>query len=213
MAVQTYWRQCILWMRCKREIEAINTKNRRIAWNLFLEFFRLGSFTYGGGWSLVAQMQQLYVERKKLISDEELLDLVSVGKSLPGMMITNVGMLFGYRICGITGSIACVAGMCIPPFLILALICGFYGAFRDSYWISAAMMGMQAAVVPIIAHAAKNLLNGSLRYPMCVVLVIFSTLAYSLAEVNPVWLILFGAVAGIGICSWYEGKEAENGNS
>lgn len=70
---------------------------------LFFDFLKLGLFTYGGGWSLIAQMQQKYVTDKKLLTSEELLDMVSVGKSIPGMMITNVAMLFGYRTAGLAG--------------------------------------------------------------------------------------------------------------
>ena len=59
---------------------------------LFWEFFQFGCFTFGGGWSIVAQMQRLYVEKRKTITGEELLDITSVGRSLPGTMIGNVAM-------------------------------------------------------------------------------------------------------------------------
>ena len=72
-------------------------------WILLLEFMRFGCFTFGGGWSIIAQMQQLYVEKEKVITSEELLDLTSVAKSLPGAMIANVAMLYGYRAAGLAG--------------------------------------------------------------------------------------------------------------
>jgi chromate transporter len=112
-------------------------------------------FTFGGGWSIIAQMQQLYVERKKTITSEELLDLISVAKSVPGTMIANVGMLYGYRVHGLLGGLVCLVGMCLPPMLVMLVVSAFYSAFRDNYWVNAAMMGMPAAVVPIIASAAK----------------------------------------------------------
>ena len=68
---------------------------------LLLEFIRFGCFTFGGGWSIIAQMRQLYVEKKHVITDEELLDLTSIAKSLPGSMIANVAMLYGYRAGGL----------------------------------------------------------------------------------------------------------------
>ena len=71
---------------------------------LYLYFFKIGWFTFGGGWSIVAQMQTDFVERDKQIEAHELLDIVSVGRSLPGTMIGNVAYLFGYHMCGVPGA-------------------------------------------------------------------------------------------------------------
>ena len=173
---------------------------------LFFDFFKLGSFTYGGGWSLVAQMQQKHVTEKKLLTSEELLDMVSVGKSIPGMMITNVAMLFGYRTAGFAGGVVCVIGMCLPPLVILMLISLFYTAFRENYWVNAVMMGMQAAVVPIIASAVRGLAKGSNTYPPCVVVVFLSTALYLFADIDPVFLVLMGGIMGLLISSYYESR-------
>lgn len=173
---------------------------------LFFDFLKLGLFTYGGGWSLIAQMQQKYVADKKQLTSEELLDMVSVGKSIPGMMITNVAMLFGYRSAGLAGGIVCVIGMCLPPLLILMFISLFYTAFRDNYWINAAMMGMQAAVVPVIANAARGLAKGSVTCPPCLMVVVLSTTLYLFADINPVFLVLMGGIMGLLISSYYESR-------
>ena len=171
---------------------------------LFFDFLKLGLFTYGGGWSLIAQMQQKYVEANRQLTSEELLDMVSVGKSIPGVMITNVAMLFGYRAAGLAGGIVCVLGMCLPPLIILIFISLFYTAFRENYWVNAAMMGMQAAVVPIIANAARGLVKGSVTYPPCVIVVLLSTALYLFADINPVFLVLMGGIMGLLISSYYE---------
>ena len=74
--------------------------------DLFKVFFKFGCFTFGGGWSIVAQIQKEYVEKKHWITDEELLDFTSVGRSLPGLMIGNTSVLFGYHAAGIPGAMA-----------------------------------------------------------------------------------------------------------
>lgn len=170
---------------------------------------RYGLFTFGGGWSIIAQMQQLYVEKKKIITSEDLLDLVSVAKSIPGTMIANVAMLYGYRAAGLAGGFVCVLGMCLPPMVVLIVISYFYAAFRDNYWVNAAMLGMQAAVVPIIANAAVNLIKGSVKYPPCVIVVAVSVALYLFVELNPVFLVVMGIFAGLAIGSWYERKEVQ----
>lgn len=149
-------------------------------------------------------MQQKYVADDQQLTSEELLDMVSVGKSIPGMMITNVAILFGYRSAGLAGGIVCVIGMCLPPLVILVFLSLFYNAFRENYWVNAAMMGMQAAVVPIIANAARALAKGSVTYPPCVVVVLLSTTLYLLADINPVFLVLMGGIMGLLISSYYE---------
>ena len=151
-------------------------------------------------------MQQLYVEKKRTISSEDLLDLVSVAKSIPGTMIANVAMLYGYRVQGLLGGLVCMIGMCMPPMLILMIISFFYNSFRNNYWVNAAMMGMQAAVVPIIANAAKNLIKGSAKYPPCVLVIIVSLALYLFTEIHPALLVVMGVCSGLLIGGYYERK-------
>ena len=174
---------------------------------LFLEFAKFGCFTFGGGWSIIAQMQQLYVEKRKEITSQELLDLTSVAKSLPGTMIGNVAMLYGYRVGGLWGGLAAVFGMILPPLAVIVAISYFYAAFRANLWVSAAMEGMQAAVVPIIFSAAINLVKGSMPYPPCVLLLLISVAAYLFTDLNPILLVILGVVLGLVIGSYYERRK------
>ena len=183
------------------------TSNNRNPLQLFLEFAKFGCFTFGGGWSIIAQMQQLYVEKRKEITSQELLDLTSVAKSLPGTMISNVAMLYGYRVGGLPGGFAAVFGMILPPLVVIVVISYFYAAFRTNPWVNAAMEGMQAAVVPIIFSAAINLVKGSMPYPPCVLLLLISVAAYLFTGISPILLVLLGVVLGLIIGSWYERRE------
>lgn len=190
--------------------EAIHTKRTKELLTLLLEFMRFGLFTFGGGWSIIAQMRQLYVEKKQVITDEELLDLTSVAKSLPGTMIANVAMLYGCRAGGLAGGFLSTLGMTVPPMGIMILISFGYNAFRSNYWIMAAMEGMQAAVVPIIASAAVGLAKGSVKYPPCVLVAAVSFVLYVCFECNAVFLVLMGVASGFLISGYYERKEAES---
>lgn len=164
---------------------------------LLFEFFRFGAFTFGGGWSIVAQMNELYVDKKKVITAEELVDIVSVAKSLPGTMVGNVAMLYGYRAGGLLGGLLAVMGMCMPPMMILIAISFGYDAFRDNYWVSAGMQGVQAAVVPIIAAAAMGLVKGSIKNWFSVVVQAAAVILYLVFNVTVVWLVIFGLVCGL----------------
>lgn len=182
------------------------SKGKQIA-SLFWDFIKLGFFTFGGGWSIVAQMQKMYVEKKHTITEEELLDLTSVARSLPGTMISNVGMLYGYRCMGVLGGFACVIGLTIPAMSMLSVIALFYTAFIDNPWIAAAMNGVRAAVVPIILSAAIGMVKGAFKYAPCVVVMLLTLLLYLLFDMNCVYLVLIGAVSGIVISEFYERRQ------
>ncbi len=181
----------------------------KVILNLLLDFTRFGCFTFGGGWSIIAQMQQKYVETEHTITTEEVMDLTSVAKSLPGTMIANVAMLYGYRVAGLAGGLAAVLGMCLPPMVVLITISFFYNTFRSNYWVSAVMSGMQAAVVPIIASAAINLAKGSIKYPPCLIVTALCCCLYLFTEVNAVVLVVIGIFSGFAIGGYYERKEAQ----
>ena len=191
-------------------VEGDFTNNKRNPIHLFLEFARFGCFTFGGGWSIIAQMQQYYVDKRKEITPQELLDLASVAKSLPGTMIGNVAMLYGYRVGGLAGGFAAVCGMILPPFAVIVVISFFYAAFRANAWVNAAMAGMQAAVVPIIFSAAINLVKGSMPYPPCVLLMILAAAAYLFTDINPILMVLLGVVLGLVIGSYYERRSSHD---
>ena len=89
---------------------------------ILLFFCKIGCFTFGGGWSIVAQMQQEFVEKRGWITEEELLDFTSVARSLPGIMIANTSLIFGYHMAGVPGALAAVVGITIPSVVIIALV-------------------------------------------------------------------------------------------
>ncbi len=177
-------------------------------WTLLKEFIRFGTFTFGGGWGIIAQMQRCYVEEKQLITAEELLDTISVAKSLPGVMICNVAMLFGHRVAGALGGLAAVLGMTMPPMAVMIVISLFYKAFRENPWVIAAMSGAQAAVVPVILVAAANMIKGSLQNKLCVLVTALCAVLYYFFQVSAIVLVLIGMVCGLLISEYETRKEA-----
>ena len=174
--------------------------------DLFLTFLKLGCFTFGGGMSIVAQMQRIYVEDQKIITDGELLDLTSVARSMPGLMVGNVAMLFGYRCAGVLGGAVCVIGMVLPPLFIVSLITVFYTTFRDNRWIDAAMTGVRAGVVPIVVAAAIKMAKGAFRFPPCILVTVLMLVLYLAFNVSTIMLVLLGGICGLVISEFYERK-------
>lgn len=166
-------------------------------WEVFCYFFHISWFTFGGGWSIVAQMQKDFVDEKQEMTAEELLDIVSVGRSLPGTMIGNVAYLFGYRQAGVLGGVMAVVGMVLPPMLILSVLTYCYVVFKDNVWVAKMLTGVRAAVVPIILSAALKLRQGAFPEKICYVLCVGGCILNAVFGVNCVLVILLGVAAGL----------------
>lgn len=159
---------------------------------LFCFFFKIGCFTFGGGWSILAQMEQEFVEKRKMISKEELMDLVTVGRSIPGIMITNISMLFGYQVGGVIGGVCTVIGISCPAILILTLVTIFYDKLKSSYWCYSALKGIQAAVIPIVGSAAISLGKDILADKKGKIIFVISFLLCLFTGVSNIAMILIG---------------------
>lgn len=123
----------------------------------FLLLFKIGLFTFGGGWSIVAQLQREFVDKRGWISKEDLLDIVSVGRSFPGIMVINIAVMFGYHVGGVPLGVIAAVGVAAPSVAVLSVVTVFYEQFRRNIYIARAMVGVRAAVVPIILSAAAGL--------------------------------------------------------
>ena len=169
---------------------------------LFLFFFKIGCFTFGGGWAILAQMEQEFVDKRQWITKAELLEMVAVGKSVPGIMITNIAMLFGYHVGGIFGGICSVVGITCPAILILSIVTVFYNSLKDNYWVTAALTGIRAAVIPIIGSAALSLGKDALRSRIAVAVLAGGFAFYMLGGSN-IFLVL--AAVAIGLVCHFAG--------
>ena len=126
----------------------------QMALRILLSFIKIGAFTFGSGWSIVAQMEQEFVDKRGWMTKSDLLELIAVGKSLPGIMVVNITMLFGYQMAGALGGICAAVGLCIPAVITLTVVTAIYDAIKDNYWVWSALRGVQCAVAPIIGGAA-----------------------------------------------------------
>ena len=179
---------------------------------LYAYFFRIGWFTFGGGWSIVAQMQTDFVEKEKKIDAQELLDIVSVGRSLPGTMIGNVAYLFGYHQGGMLCGIMAVLGIITPPLIILSVVTFFYHAVRDNVWAARALAGVRAVVAPVILSAvlklqkAESPLTRTVFYALCAAGCILSFVF----KISSVLIVLAGV--GFGLLYHFRQKRREDGS-
>ena len=142
----------------------------QMALRILLSFVKIGAFTFGSGWSIVAQMEQEFVDKRGWMTKSDLLELIAVGKSLPGIMVVNITMLFGYQMAGALGGVCAAVGLCIPAVITLTVVTAIYDAIKDNYWVWSALRGVQCAVAPIIGGAAISLGKDALTSAMPIII-------------------------------------------
>lgn len=171
---------------------------------LFVAFFRLGLFTFGGGFAMIPIIERELVDRKGWLSEEELVDSVSLIQGLPGPVAVNMAIIVGYQSAGRWGALVSAAGVVIPSFLVIVAIAGSYAWFKDSPLANGFFDGVKPVVVGLIIAAAfklgKNILRSGFSWlitGMVFILIVF-------LRVSPVPALILAGLIGIFI-----GKRAE----
>ena len=132
---------------------------------LFLTFAKIGLFTFGGGYAMIALIEDACVERKKWITHEEMMDLTVIAESTPGPIAINCATYVGYRQKGFWGSVIATLGMVFPSFTIIYIISMFLDRFLEITVIANAFRGIKLAVGLLIVNAALNMLGKMKRPP------------------------------------------------
>lgn len=169
----------------------------KMALLLFWEFIKLGAFTFGSGWSIIAQMEQEFVDKRHWVEQSDLLELIAVGKSLPGIMVVNITLLFGYQMAGVLGGICAAIGLCIPAVITLTIVTAIYDAIKDNYWVWSALKGVQCAVAPIIGGAAISLGKDALTSAMPIIICAVAFVLCYFTSISNLTLVAAGVVIAL----------------
>ncbi len=127
---------------------------------LFLRSLVISSTTIGGGFVIISVVRSLYVDKLKILSEDDMLELTSLAQSAPGAVAINLSIILGYKLCGLPGALVSLLGTFLPPFVIMSLIAalyGFLGEFRYNETVSEFMSGMQIGVSVVILDAALKM--------------------------------------------------------
>lgn len=126
---------------------------------LFLTFLKIGLFTFGGGYAMIAVIENNCVEKKKWISHEEMMDITVIAESTPGPIAINCATFVGHKIAGLRGAIAATLGVVVPSFVIIFVISSFLDNFLEIPVIANAFMGIKIGVGILIFHAGLTMLK------------------------------------------------------
>ena len=121
--------------------------------SLFLTFLKIGAFTFGGGYAMIPLIQKEVAEKKKWISDEDILDIIAIAESTPGPIAINSATFIGSKVAGVLGSAAATLGVVLPSFVIIAAISLVLAEFQDIKAVQYAFFGIRAGVLALIIKA------------------------------------------------------------
>ena len=173
--------------------------------DLFLTFAKIGAFTFGGGYAMIALLDHECVEKKRWITEEELTDVTVIAESTPGPIAINCATFTGYKQAGLPGAVAATVGMILPSFLIILLIASFFESLLSYPVIANAFKGIRVAVAVLIAHAGIKMVRKMLKKTphkkhSIAFVAVFFTITFVLnllgIHLSTIWLILAAGVCG-----------------
>ena len=170
--------------------------------SLFLTMLKIGVFTFGGGYAMIALLENEFVEKKKWLEKDEFLDVAAIAESTPGPIAIKAATYIGYKNDGIIGSIIATIGICIPSFIIIYAISLFFDAFLSLTLVAYAFKGIQICVVYLIlttglkmlAHMKKNAFNIIIISITLICMVVFSLFA---EKFSAIFYIMISGSCGV----------------
>ncbi len=191
------------------EFIILGMKKLKALFIIFFEFFKIGLFTFGGGYAMIAVIERQLVERKKYISHEEFMDLIAIAESTPGPLAINSATYIGYKVVGVLGSVFSTLGVALPSFIIIFVISLFFNQFLEFEYVKYAFSGIQACISFLILTAGIKMFKHLDKNPLTYVifaLTILTLLSINFLALNfsSIFLILIGGT--IGLVAFYISK-------
>ena len=149
-------------------------KQKKLLWELFHVFFRVGLFTFGGGYAMISIIEDACVERRGWITMEEMDDLVVVAESTPGPVVINCATFVGARQAGAVGAVVATLGMILPSFLVIFAVSRYLDRFLEIRVVANAFKGIKLAVGVLILDAGRRLLRRIPKKPLPLSLLVLS---------------------------------------
>ncbi len=151
--------------------------------DLFLSFAKIGLFTFGGGYAMIALIENTCVEKNQWITHDEMMNIAVIAESTPGPIAINCATFVGYKQKGFAGALAATVGMILPSFCIIFAISRFLDHFLEIAWIAHAFQGIKIAVGILILDAAVKMLQKMQKKPMPIAFMICASVAMLLINI------------------------------
>ena len=167
-----------------------------IYWESFKTFFKIGIFTLGGGYAMIPLIEEEVVNKHRWVEKDEMLDLIAIAQSCPGVFAINIAIFIGYKLRQERGAIATALGTALPSFLIILAIAIFFKQFEDNRIVAAIFRGIRPAVVALIAVPTFRLGQRAKLNKFTIWIPIVCALLIWALGVSPIYIIIAAGLAG-----------------
>ena len=168
---------------------------------LFISFFKIGAFTFGGGWAMIPLIEREVVDKQNWIKREDFVDALAIAQSVPGVLAVNISILIGNKLRGLKGCLMATLGTILPSFLIILAIAIWFVQTYDNPVVERIFKGIRPAVVALIVSPVFSTAKTARINIKTVIIPIIVALSIWLGGVSPIWFVLLGAIGGILYCN------------
>lgn len=172
----------------------------------YLAFFRIGIFTFGGGYAMLPMLMKEVVEKYKWATEEELLNYFAISQSTPGIIAVNTATFIGMKYRGFKGALAATVGVISPCWLVITIVAKFLDLVKGNQHVESAFVGIRIVVVALILHSVIKMGKKTIKSLQDVVLFTLGFLLVATEFLAPIYVIFLGALIGLAIYSYKEVK-------
>ncbi|MBR4720548.1 MAG: chromate transporter [Clostridia bacterium] len=177
--------------------EKVNKKRESLILPLFITFLKIGAFTFGGGYAMIPIIQKEIAEKKKWLTDEDILDIIAVSESTPGPIAINSATFVGYRVAGFWGAFFSTFAVVLPSFLIISILSLILKEFAEVRSVQNAFFGIRAGVLALLLRALFLMYKKCPKNIASYFIMAISFLFASVFKLNIFFVILICAILGL----------------
>ncbi len=187
----------------------MNSKDIRQLKDIFVSFFKIGLFTFGGGYAMIPLIEKEITENKKWVEREEIIDILAVSQSIPGAIAINAATFIGFKTLGKMGALAATLGVILPSFIIIAVIAAFFSKISNNLIVKSIFAGIRPAVVALITAAVIKVGKTSIKDKTGLIAAIIALLLVVAFDIHAILVIIGGAAFGLMVYKFRPDKVKE----
>ena len=169
----------------------------KILLDLYITFFKIGAFTFGGGYAMLPLLQRELVDKRKWITEEEMLDYYAIGQTTPGIIAVNTSTFCGRKRKGNLGGIFASLGFITPSIIIITLIANFLKEFSHLLFIQHAFAGIRIAVSALVLNTVINMVKKTANTKTKILIFVLTFIAIGIFSISPIIIVIACGIFGI----------------
>lgn len=169
----------------------------KVLFSLFITFFKIGLFSFGGGYAMIPFMQKEIIENNKWLSVKEFMDVIGISQMTPGPVSINSATFVGYKVSGLIGSIFATSGIMVVSFILVSIVSKVINKFKESTYMKAALLGMRPVLIALIVNAFLGLAKEAYVDLKSIIITLIIGACLFSKKVHPIATIVIAGILGI----------------